>query len=338
MGGALLSEALLLAPNGATLIALPALLPVALALYLNCRSRAGRIRPALALGRLEAIECERAVLLYRKATRRRQEIYRQCEPSRASWRAWWRGRSEFRKLFGSELDELERYARDLRATIIRLRSRPIRRYKSWIRLASSRSALGRSLGCYGVALAFLVASFYALDPSSWGPTATDFDTFVLWHGLEGRLLLANWWSACFAAAVTPLLYVLRRRQIYRDHALHIRVLSELAAADPDRLIQQRDGDEAAPENATEAAAEEALESPLAVGEEHNWSDVLGVPPSATIDEVRQAYKLLVKQNHPDRVHSMAPSFKELAEAETKKLNMAYAEAMRFFRPDDLAAT
>src|SRR5205085_2453305 len=61
-----------------------------------------------------------------------------------------------------------------------------------------------------------------------------------------------------------------------------------------------------------------------------------VAPSATVDEVKQAYKLLVKQNHPDRVASMAPVFQELAEAETKKLNIAYAEAQSYFRQDDPA--
>ena len=68
-----------------------------------------------------------------------------------------------------------------------------------------------------------------------------------------------------------------------------------------------------------------------------WFDVLGVGPSATIDDAKQAYKDLVKQNHPDRVHSMAPAFRELAEAETKKLNIAYADAMSYFRQDDMAA-
>jgi hypothetical protein len=52
----------------------------------------------------------------------------------------------------------------------------------------------------------------------------------------------------------------------------------------------------------------------------------------------QEAKLLVKQNHPDRVHSMAPAFKQLAEAETKKLNVAYAQALSFFRQDEVAAT
>src|SRR5215470_17599030 len=211
MGGGLLSEALLFAPDRATLMALLAVLPVALALYLNCRSRAGRLRPAFSLGKLEAIECERAMLLYKKAARRRQEIYRQREPARGSWHAWLHGRSDFKKRYGQELDELEQYARDLRATIIRLRRRPIRRYKSWIRLVSSRSALGRALSCYGLVLTLFIASFYVTEPSSWGPGAyADFDAFVLWQGSEGRLLLANWMALSLAAAATPLLYVIRR--------------------------------------------------------------------------------------------------------------------------------
>src|SRR5215475_9707212 len=237
MGGGLLSEALLFAPDRATLMALLAALPVALALYFNCRSRAGRLRPAFSLGKLEAIECERAMLLYKKAARRREEIYRQREPTRGSWRAWLHGRSDFKKRYGQELDELEQYARDLRVTIIRLRRRPIRRYKSWIRLVSSRSALGHSLGCYGLVLALLVGSFYVLESLSLRPDAyADVDTFLR-HGFEGRLLLANWIASSLAAAATPFLYVIRRGQMYRQHALHIRVLSELAATDPPTQAQ-----------------------------------------------------------------------------------------------------
>jgi hypothetical protein len=46
--------------------------------------------------------------------------------------------------------------------------------------------------------------------------------------------------------------------------------------------------------------------------------------------------VLVKQNHPDRVHNMSSVFKELAETETKKLNAAYAEALSHLRQDDFA--
>ena len=58
-----------------------------------------------------------------------------------------------------------------------------------------------------------------------------------------------------------------------------------------------------------------------------WFAVLGLSPVATIEDVRQAYKTLIKQNHPDRVHGMAPVFRALAEAETKKINAAYRQAL-----------
>ena len=35
----------------------------------------------------------------------------------------------------------------------------------------------------------------------------------------------------------------------------------------------------------------------------------------------------VKQSHPDRVREMSPLLQQLAEAETKKLNAAYQEAL-----------
>ena len=55
--------------------------------------------------------------------------------------------------------------------------------------------------------------------------------------------------------------------------------------------------------------------------------MLGLTPAATIEDVRDAYKTLIKQNHPDRVHGMAPVFRALAEAETKRINAAYRQAL-----------
>src|SRR5262249_3202569 len=100
--------------------------------------------------------------------------------------------------------------------------------------SSGELALGaRPLArCYSLVLALLVGSFYVLESFSLGPSAyADVDTFLR-QGFEGRLLLANWMASSLAAAATPPLYVIRRRQMYRQHALHIRVLSELAATDP----------------------------------------------------------------------------------------------------------
>jgi DnaJ-domain-containing protein 1 len=66
-------------------------------------------------------------------------------------------------------------------------------------------------------------------------------------------------------------------------------------------------------------------------EQSRWFAILGVLPSATIEEAKQAYKILIKKNHPDRVHDMSPAFVTLAESETKKLNAAYAEALLHFQ-------
>jgi DnaJ-class molecular chaperone len=70
-------------------------------------------------------------------------------------------------------------------------------------------------------------------------------------------------------------------------------------------------------------------------ETNSWFDVLGLSSSATIDDVKRAYKVLMKQNHPDRVFDMSPAFRKLAEAETKKINVAYAQALECLRQGDL---
>ena len=67
---------------------------------------------------------------------------------------------------------------------------------------------------------------------------------------------------------------------------------------------------------------------LLVGE-GSWVAVLGLPETATIREVKEAYKVLIKQNHPDLVHDMSPAFKTLAELETKKINAADRKAFLY---------
>jgi hypothetical protein len=331
MPGGPFTEAISFAPSDAVLFALSAALPTLFILYVRCSLQVKRLGRAFSLGKLEAIELRRAVLLYEKASRRREEIYRQCKPLGSGWRASHRGRAEFRKKFGGELEELDCYARDLRATIMRLRGRPLKRLKSSIHINSSRSALGRSLCCYCLILALLTAISYHPEPLLWASSMVSFDPFAQWQAFEGRLLLANAMAAGFVLVVMPPLYLVRRVQLHRWNEPQISNLRKFAAADPERSIDQG-------QSAEEAAREATADGPPVVPEmpeESTWFDVLGVSSSATIDDVKQAYKALVKQNHPDRVHGMSPVFSELAEAETKKINIAYAEGLMCLRQDGL---
>ncbi|MFN0040193.1 MAG: DnaJ family molecular chaperone [Burkholderiales bacterium] len=59
-----------------------------------------------------------------------------------------------------------------------------------------------------------------------------------------------------------------------------------------------------------------------------WFTVLNVPPSATPDEIRQSYRTLVSQYHPDKVATLGAELKAVAERKSKEINVAYEEAKR----------
>lgn len=55
----------------------------------------------------------------------------------------------------------------------------------------------------------------------------------------------------------------------------------------------------------------------------HYQRLLGVPPDATADDIRIAYKRLVMKFHPDRMHGKAPEILRQAEARMKEINIAY---------------
>ena len=59
-----------------------------------------------------------------------------------------------------------------------------------------------------------------------------------------------------------------------------------------------------------------------------WADVLAVPPTATDAEIRDAYRRLMSQYHPDKVNNLGQEFRDLATRKTQEITTAYAEAMR----------
>ena len=59
-----------------------------------------------------------------------------------------------------------------------------------------------------------------------------------------------------------------------------------------------------------------------------WHDILGVPPTAAAEEIRDAYKRLVSKYHPDKVDNLGQELKDLAGHKTQEITLAYREGMR----------
>jgi preprotein translocase subunit Sec63 len=59
-----------------------------------------------------------------------------------------------------------------------------------------------------------------------------------------------------------------------------------------------------------------------------WAQVLGVAPTAGIDEIREAYRRLVAQYHPDKVAQLGPELQALANEKTQAITAAYQDAVR----------
>lgn len=61
-----------------------------------------------------------------------------------------------------------------------------------------------------------------------------------------------------------------------------------------------------------------------------WYETLEVKPSATLEEIKAAYKRKISQYHPDKVSSLGSEFTLIAEKKTKQINSAYKKAVRKF--------
>ena len=57
-------------------------------------------------------------------------------------------------------------------------------------------------------------------------------------------------------------------------------------------------------------------------------EVLGLAPTASVEEIKNAYRQLTLQNHPDRVANLGPEFVKVAEEKFKAVQEAYEEIRR----------
>lgn len=57
-------------------------------------------------------------------------------------------------------------------------------------------------------------------------------------------------------------------------------------------------------------------------------DVLGLPRTATMEEIKHAYRELAKKYHPDKVSHLGEEFKRLADKRFKEIDAAYKSLQR----------
>jgi hypothetical protein len=304
----------------AIVLALWAALPGLILGYVRQVLAAGKIRPEFKLRKSEVSELDRAVRLYDEVCGRLETIEQQVETPKRFWRVLF-DRTDDVQVDAEERDDLQAHAQHLRGTIARLKRRPLQRFYAWVHVTSSRWALAGAIAAYGAGLSFAIVASQAPGQAAWADELNAGTRHALaWYPLDARLFYANAVAAGFAFAAASLLYLLRRARLRRDYELEFCAFKDLASSDPRRPEEPQPADRTAsdPPQQTEANENNAIDT---------WFAVLGLSPAATVEDVRQAYKTLIKQNHPDRVHGMAPVFRALAEIETKRINAAYRQAL-----------
>jgi DnaJ-domain-containing protein 1 len=59
-----------------------------------------------------------------------------------------------------------------------------------------------------------------------------------------------------------------------------------------------------------------------------WWEILRVPPTATDEEIKRAYRRLIKETHPDKAAHLPLEEQQALEHEAKQLNDAYERALK----------
>lgn len=300
------------------LLMLSGALPTLLLAFARQFLLARRTHPEFSLRKSEAAELDRAIILYRRARSRLDQLHDRSQKSKAVWHAIFAPPTPIDPDERDEREDLQAHSRHLCATIIRLRRLPLQRLRAWIRTLSLRSALGRAVAVQLAIFALLAASLHVSGQAASAQAGTlALGHSPVWYPFGQSLFQANASAACLAFVLLPGFYLFRSVRLRRQFSLEFCVLKELAAMPPDQRVDP-------------AAAEIGMwqeAQPLADDPGESWFAILGVAPSASVDEVRDAYKALMKQNHPDRVQNLSPAIRRFAEAETKRINAAYEQAL-----------
>ncbi|WP_018079372.1 J domain-containing protein [Thiobacillus denitrificans] len=89
---------------------------------------------------------------------------------------------------------------------------------------------------------------------------------------------------------------------------------------PEQTEETRSAEGEAQENTRQSQSQAPQDEP--------WFRILGVSESAGKEEIASAYKAKIRQYHPDKVASLGPELRELAELKSKQINAAYDYAFK----------
>jgi hypothetical protein len=300
------------------LLALWAVLPALAVAYARQRALGPRRRPEFMLQKSERSELKRAVDVYGQVRHRLEQIREGNELINSFWRSALRRHSSIPEQ-NEELEDLKAYAQHLQAMISRLRNQPLLRLKSWISARSVQYALGYAIAVYCVSFVlFWLLAFAISDQPAWMQEfQAEANGGLLWYPFDEQFFYVNAAAVAVSAVATPIIYFIRRYSLRWQYSLEFCVFADLSNIGPTESIYESDI----------ASGEEIAAATADIQSEEDWIRILGVSESATIEEVKEAYKTLIKQNHPDRVQGMSQAFKKLAEVETKKINAAYRQAL-----------
>lgn len=293
-------------------------LPLLLIAYVRQSLAMRRIRPEFCLRKSEAAELDRALALYRDVGARLAEIEAQSRTTKGILHLIFALQPDIERRGEEEREDLDAHARHLRATIAKLRGLPLGRLQERIAALSFHYAVGAAVAVYVAIFGILVFTFFvpgvraaARELAQTGHSA------LVWYPFDGSYFLANGAGAALGVLLAPAFYLLRRIVLVREYAMEITVLKELAETPADVIVD---------EPAAEADDTEDFGQSEPTMEESCFA-ILGVERSASIEQVRAAYRTRIKQSHPDRLHDISPAIRAFAEDETKRLNAALQEAL-----------